>query len=69
MISEIDIKDWERIDVEEVRKAIETTWPIPTPYTLTLMLQLLQKVEALKQVQIASVEKQTAALFRKHYVR
>jgi hypothetical protein len=62
MISEIDIRDWEKVDFKTIEKVLEDgTYLNPNAY----MWDFIQQVRDVMDGQVRTTQKQIPALFRK----
>jgi hypothetical protein len=64
MISEVDIRDWEKVDFPGVKGIVygimETQWGVSNS-----LLDFIETMELIRDKQIEAYNKQTAALLRK----
>lgn len=65
-ISEIDIRDWDKIDIESVRKEIVNIKDHYNGYggNFTYLSSFINQVEQLRDKQIKEATKNVAALFK-----
>lgn len=61
-ISEVDIRDWDKIDIEGARDILKRDGRVERGYAF--FEHFVNQVELLKQQQIEASKKQVAALFR-----
>lgn len=60
MISEVDIRDWDRVDFKKIEEVLsDGTYLNPNAY----MWEFISQVEQIRDKQIKASQKQVAALF------
>lgn len=66
MISEVDLRDWDRVDFDVARVAAENLYDFEKPYmSYDALIRFIDSVEELRDSQIKTLNKHVPAILRK----